>query len=54
MCDYSLHVVASRPRATVLQLPARPRVTVDDAQRHDSTVVSPVIAGLVAQVDWHG
>ena len=41
-------------RATVLQLPAHPRVTVDDAQRHDSTVVSPVIAGLVAQVDWHG
>jgi hypothetical protein len=26
-------------RATVLQLPARPRVTVDDAQRHDSLVV---------------
>ena len=26
-------------RATVLQLPARPRVTVDDAQRHDSPVV---------------
>jgi hypothetical protein len=25
--------------ATVLQLPARPRVTVDDAQRHDSLVV---------------
>ena len=26
-------------RATVLQLPARPRVTIDDAQRHDSLVV---------------
>jgi hypothetical protein len=26
-------------RATVLQLPALPRVTVDDAQRHDSLVV---------------
>jgi hypothetical protein len=26
-------------RATVLQLPARPRVTVDDAQRQDSLVV---------------
>ena len=26
-------------RATVLQLPARPRVTVDDAQRYDSLVV---------------
>ena len=26
-------------RATVLQLPARPRVTVEDAQRHDSLVV---------------
>ena len=25
--------------ATVLQLPARPRVTVDDTQRHDSLVV---------------
>ena len=25
--------------ATVLQLPARPGVTVDDAQRHDSLVV---------------
>jgi hypothetical protein len=25
-------------RATVLQLPARPRVTVDDAERHDSPV----------------
>ena len=29
-------------RATVLQLPARPRVTVDGAHRHDSTVVSLV------------
>ena len=26
-------------RATVLQLPARPRVTVDDAQRYDSLAV---------------
>ena len=41
-------------RATVLQLPARPRVTVDDAERHDSLVVSPVIADLVARADWHG
>jgi hypothetical protein len=40
-------------RATVLQLPARPRVTVDDAERHDS-LVSPVIADLVARADWHG
>jgi hypothetical protein len=38
----------------VLQLPAREPVTVDDAQRHDSIVVSPVISGLVAQMDWHG
>jgi hypothetical protein len=41
-------------RATVLQLHAREPVTVDDAQRHDSIVVSPVISGLVAQMDWHG
>jgi hypothetical protein len=41
-------------RATVLQLAAREPVTVDDAQRHDSIVVSPVIAALVAQMDWHG
>ena len=40
-------------RATVLQLPARPRVTVDDAERHDSLVVSPVIADLVARAEWH-
>src|SRR6478672_4338822 len=33
-------------RATVLQLPARAGVTVDSAQRHDSPVVAPVIAGL--------
>ena len=39
--------------ATVLQLPARPRVTVEDAQQHDSLVASPVIAGLVAGADWH-
>jgi hypothetical protein len=26
-------------RATVLQLPARPRITVDDAQRYDSLAV---------------
>jgi hypothetical protein len=39
--------------ATVLQLPARPRVTVEDAQQHDSLLVSPVIAGLVAGADWH-
>jgi hypothetical protein len=41
-------------RATVLQLPARARVTVDDPQRHESVVVSPVIADLVARADWHG
>jgi hypothetical protein len=41
-------------RATVLQLPARAGVTVDEAQPHDSTVVSPVVAGLVARADWHG
>jgi hypothetical protein len=41
-------------RATVLQLPARESVTVDDTQRHDSIVVSPVISGLVAQMDLHG
>jgi hypothetical protein len=41
-------------RATVLQLPAREPVTVDDTQRHDSVVVSPVISALVAQMDWHG
>ena len=36
--------------ATVLQLPALAGVTVDDAQPHDSTVVSPVVAG-VARAD---
>ena len=38
-------------RATVLQLPALAGVTVDEAQPHDSTVVSPVVAGLVARAD---
>ena len=38
-------------RATVLQLPALTGVTVDEAQPHDSTVVSPVVAGLVARAD---
>ena len=32
-------------RATVLQLPALAGVTVDEAQPHNSTVVSPVVAG---------
>ena len=38
-------------RATVLQLPALAGVTVDEAQPHDSTVVSPVVAGLVDRAD---
>ena len=38
-------------RATVLQLPARAGVTMDEAQPHDSTVVSPVVAGLVDRAD---
>ena len=38
-------------RATVLQLPALTGVTVDEAQPHNSTVVSPVVAGLVARAD---
>ena len=36
-------------RATVLQLPARPRVNVDDA--NDSTVATPVVASLIARAD---
>jgi hypothetical protein len=38
-------------RATVLQLPARIGVTLDGAQRKDSTVVSPVAVSLVARAD---
>ena len=38
-------------RATVLQLPALAGVTVDEAQPHDLTVVSPVVAGLVDRAD---
>ena len=38
-------------RATVLQLPARTDVTVDGAQRGDSTAASPVAASLVAGAD---
>ena len=38
-------------RATVLQLPARTDVNMDDAQSKDSTVASPVAASLVAGVD---
>jgi hypothetical protein len=38
-------------RATVLQLPARAAVTVGGAQPNDSTVVSPVVASLVAQAN---
>jgi hypothetical protein len=38
-------------RATVLQLPVRAAATVDSAQLSDSTVASPVTAGLVARVD---
>ncbi len=37
--------------ATVLQLPARPRVDVDDAQPNDATVATPVVASLIARAD---
>jgi hypothetical protein len=38
-------------RATVLQLPARSGVTLDEAQSDDSTVVPPMLAGLVARAE---
>ncbi len=37
--------------ATVLQLPARPRVDVDDARPNDATVATPVVASLIARAD---
>ena len=37
--------------ATVLQLPARPRVDVDDPQPNDATVATPVVASLIARAD---